>query len=238
MNNIQLKLYVDDAMKTLTALSIDFITIIRHIEANQKDKDFIISNSNTIHSSYQESKFIGKILVEYLSTNILGVIDSKQFDNKPKKDREISDYDILKLATRISGKEKVLNAKQFNINKIREIHQKIEYRKLVEIKTIRDQHYSHIDRRRKDETEIYVLDVIEITNSFLKIFDLIHNSINGNSIFDVHINIQLFDLKLKAFKYDMMMKYLNESKNPDLNILKSLDQYSTFEESYYTIFPK
>ncbi|SFN14604.1 hypothetical protein SAMN05421741_101301 [Paenimyroides ummariense] len=65
MNNIQLKLYVDDAMKTLTALSIDFITIIRHIEANQKDKDFIISNSNTIHSSYQESKFIDKILVEY-----------------------------------------------------------------------------------------------------------------------------------------------------------------------------
>lgn len=238
MNNIQLKLYVDDAMKTLTALSIDFITLIRHIEANQKDKDFIISNSNTIYSSYQESKFIDKILVEYLSTNILSVIDSKQFDNKPQRDREISDYDVLKLATRISGKEKILNAKQFSITKIREIHQKIEYRKLVEIKAIRDQHYSHIDRRRKDDTDMLVKDIVDITSLFLEMFNEIYKAINGKSIYDLPINIQLFDLKLKAFKYDMMMKYLNESENPNLKILKSMNQHSTFEDSYKSIFNK
>ncbi|SFN14629.1 hypothetical protein SAMN05421741_101302 [Paenimyroides ummariense] len=155
----------------------------------------------------------------------------------PKKEREISDYDVLKLATRINGKEKVLNAKQFSITKIREIHQKIEYRKLVEIKTIRDQHYSHVERR-KDDTDMLVKDIVDITSLFLKMFDEIYKAIKAKSIYDLPINIQLFDLKLKAFKYDMMMKYLNESKNPELNILKSMDQYYTFEDSYKNLFSK
>jgi len=124
MNNIDLKIYVDDAMKTLTALSIDFITIIKNIEANQKDANFIRSKLNSSQLSFRESIFIDNILIEYLGTNISSVIDSKQFDNKRRKDREISDYDVLKLATRISGKEKILNAKQFSITKIREIHKK------------------------------------------------------------------------------------------------------------------
>lgn len=217
MNNNDLKLYVDDAMKTLTALSIDFITIIRHIEANQKDKNFIISNSNTIHSSYQESKFIDEILIEYLCVNILSVFDTKQFNKELKREKDILNYDILKLARRISGNEGSLNAKEFRITKVKEVHKKIDYKKLLEIKNLRDQHYSHIDRRRKDDTGMYVLDIIEITKSFLKMFDLIHKAINNTSIFETPSNLQLFDLKLKTFKYDAMMKYLNDSKNPDLN---------------------
>lgn len=238
MNNIDLKLYVDDAIKTLTALSIDFITIIKNIEANQKDAKFIRSKLNSSQFSFRESIFIDNILIEYLGTNILSVIDSKQFDSKLRKDREISDYDILKLANRISGKEKILNVKQFSITKIREIHRKIDPNKLAEIKTIRDQHYSHIDKKRKDGTNLSVSDIIEITNSFLMIFDLIHKAINGTSIFEIPISLELFDLKLKAFKYDIMMQYLNESKNPDLNILKSMNQYDTFEDSYKNIYHK
>lgn len=238
MNNIDLKIYVDDAMKTLTALSIDFITIIKNIEANQKDANFIRSKLNSSQLSFRESIFIDNILIEYLGTNISSVIDSKQFDNKRRKDREISDYDVLKLATRISGKEKILNAKQFSITKIREIHKKIDYNKLVEIKKIRDQHYSHIDRKRKDGTDILVKDIVDITSLFLKMFDEIYKAIKGKSIYDFPVDYQLFDLKLKSFKYDMMMKYLSESKNPELNILKSMDQYDTFEDSYKNLFSK
>lgn len=69
-------------------------------------------------------------------------------------------------------------------------------------------------------------------------FDEIYKAIKGKSIYDFPVDYQFFDLKLKAFKYDMMMIYLNESKNPELNILKSMDQYSTFEDSYKNLFNK
>lgn len=238
MNDKDLKIYVDDAMKTLVPLSINFITIIRYIEANQKNKDFIKSKFNRLQFSFEESKFIDEILIEYLGVNILSVIDLKQFDNKLRKNSDISSYDILKLAKRISGNENTLNARTFRITEVKKIHNKIDCKKLVEIKSIRDQHWSHIDRKRKNDTEIYVLDIVEMTNLFLEMFNLIHKAINGISIFEIPLNLQLFDLKLKAFKYDMMMKYLNESKNPELNILKSIDQYDTFEDSYKNLFSK
>jgi len=237
MNNNDLKLYVEDVLTTLTSLSIDFKAIIQNLESNQNDAVFIRTKLDNRQFSLKESNFIDNILVEYLSTNILSVIDPKQNNELPRIDKEISNYDILKLAINISGRENILNAETIKISEIKEIHKKIDCKKLLEIKTIRDQHYSHIDKKRKDDTEVIVSDIVEIIQLFLKMFDLILKATKGVSIFDIPI-IQLFIIKLKAFKYDMMMKYLNESENPNLKILKSMNQHSTFEDSYKSIFNK
>lgn len=106
----------------------------------------------------------------------------------------------------------------------------------MEIKSIRDQHWSHIDRKRKNDTNLSVFDIIEIVKSFLEMFDLIHIATNGKSIFDLPFNIQLFDLKLKAFKYDMIMQYLNKNNDADLYKLKSMQLHSNFEDSYNALF--
>lgn len=238
MNNNDLKLYVEDAIETLTSLSIDFKAIIQNLESNQNDAVFIRTKLDNRWFSLKESNFIDNILVEYLSTNVLSVIDPKQNSEIPRIDREISNYDILKLAINISGRENILNAETIEVSEIKNIHKKIDFEKLTEIKSIRDQHYSHIDRKRKNDTNLSVFDIIEIVKSFLKMFELIFKAVKGVSIFEIPINLQLFDLKLKAFKYDMMMKYLNESKNPELNILKSMDQYYSFEDSYKNLFSK
>lgn len=238
MNNIQLKLYVEDALETLKSLSINFIIIIKSIEANQKDKYFIRANFNRTQSSFDESKFVDNILIEYLGVNILSVVDYKQFNIKSEREKNILNYDILKLANRISGKESVLDAKRINISKIKEIHKKISLSKLHEIKGIRDQHWSHIDRKRNDQTERINSDIIEIVKLFLEMFDLILKAVKGISIYEIPPNLQLFDLKLKAFKYDMMIKYLKETQDPDLNSLRTLDLYSNFEDSYKALFKK
>lgn len=234
MDNISLKLYVDDAVNTLTSLSISFIAMIRNFESNEKDVDFVKSNFTMNQSSFKEFVVIDNIFVEYLSVNILSVIDFRQFSDN--KSREIANYDILKLAKRISGNEKVLNAKTFKITEFKEIYNRINRDKLLKIKEIRDQHYSHIDRKRKDETDMSVRDVIELVNLFLKMFDIIYRALKGQSIYDLSIDYELYNVKLKAFKYDIIMKYLNESKKPDLNSLRTLSLYSNFEDSYKALF--
>ena len=230
MDNISLKLYVEDAINTLAPLSMRFIAIIRSIEANQRDVTFIRSQK-AYKSSFKEFFIIDNILIEYLCVNILNVIDPKQFTEN--KNKEIANYDIMKLAKRISGKEKVVNAQTFRFFEFKE-----DREKLFKIKALRDQHYSHIDRKRMDDTDMLVKDILELVNLFLKMFDIIYKAINGRSIYEIPIDYNLYNVKLKAFKYDVMMQYLNEAQNPDLNILRSLNLYTNFEDSYETLFIK
>lgn len=235
MDNISLKLYVEDAINTLAPLSMSFIAIIRSIEANQRDVTFIRSQK-AYKSSFKEFFIIDNILIEYLCVNILNVIDPKQFTEN--KNKEIANYDIMKLAKRISGKEKVVNAQTFRFFEFKEIYNRIDSEKLFKIKALRDQHYSHIDRKRMDDTDMLVKDILELVNLFLKMFDIIYKAINGRSIYEIPIDYNLYDVKLKAFKYDVMMQYLNEAQSPDLNILRSLNLNTNFEDSYETLFIK
>lgn|SRR5690606_23892057 len=236
MENERLKKYVDDAIITLEQLSMSFRVIVENIEENDQNKKFIRSELNKTQSSFEEFKFIDNILIEYLCVNILSVIDPKQFSDKIKKENQIANYDILKLAKRISGKEKVVNAQTFTIKEFNRLYKCISHEKLLEIKALRDQHYSHIDRKRKNDTDILIKDVIEMTQLFLKVFDTIYKPIKGYSIYDRPINLKIFDMKLKAFKYDMMMQYLSKSTNPDLDKLKSMGSFSNFEDSYKALF--
>ena len=114
MNPESLKIYVDDAVHTLETVSNSFIVITKNFEENQKNREFIKNNLKRDISLFSEFVFIDNILFEYLCVNLLSVIDYKQFETRKRKDKDIADYDILKLANRIYGKEKFLNKGSFN----------------------------------------------------------------------------------------------------------------------------
>lgn len=235
MNTKDLQLYVDDAINTLENLSQSFIIIINNLEENQKNRYFIKNNLPMNISSFKEFSFYDSVIVEYLCINILSVIDIKQLDVKNSKNSKISHYDILKLGRRIYGCEKRLNIDKIDFIDFEKEYSKICYDKLSKFKYYRDKHYSHIDRKRKVDN-VFVGDLVDTVKIFLNLFDKIYSKFKNQSIFDLSLDYNLFEVKLKAFKYDIMIKYLNETENPDLNRLKLIDNNSTFEDSYKLLF--
>lgn len=85
-------------------------------------------------------------------------------------------------------------------------YSKICHDKLFKFKTYRDKHYSHIDRKRKVDN-VFVGDLVDTVKIFLNLFDKIYSKFKNQSIFDLSLDYNLFEVKLKAFKYDIMINF-------------------------------
>lgn len=229
MNPESLNIYVNDAVHTLETVSNSFIVITKNFEENQKNSEFIKNNLKRDISLFSEFIFIDNILFEYLCVNLLSVVDYKQFEKRKRKDKDIADYDILKLANRIYGKEKFLNNGSFNYSQFKDIYDRIDSNNLLKIKDYRDKHYSHIDRNRKHYSDIFLRDLIQIINLFLEMFNIIYLYIKGKSIYDLVNENNLAEIKLRAFKYDMIMKSLEDNVDLNTDKLSSIKKLNSFE---------
>lgn len=75
----------------------------------------------------------------------------------------------------------------------------------------------------------FLRDIIQIINLFLEMFDIIYQYIKGKSIYDLVNENNLAEIKLRAFKYDMIMKSLEDNVDLNTDKLSSIKNLNSFE---------